>query len=200
MSLFSTVSASVRIIGGKWRSRRLNFPPVNALRPTPDAVRETLFNWLNLTIEGTRCLDLYAGSGALGFEAISRGAERVVLVEKHRKVVKVLRANKQSIDSDRQIDITNCTALQYISTCDKQFDLIFLDPPFATDELAKASYHINKKGLLKADGLIYIESPSDLKISPVPETWVTLKQAQKRAVRYTLAQFQTRTLKPHLDV
>ncbi len=194
------MSARVRIIGGKWRSRMLNFPPVNALRPTPDAVRETLFNWLSLSIDGASCLDLYAGSGALGFEAISRGAKHTVLVEKNLKVVKALRANKELIDTDKQIDVTNCAGLQYIATCDKQFDIIFLDPPFATDELAKASYHINKKSLLKVDGLVYIESPSELKVLPIPESWVTLKQAQKGAVRYTLAQFQSSFPRAPIDV
>ncbi len=194
------MSARVRIIGGKWRSRMLPFPPVNALRPTPEVVRETLFNWLSGSINGLDCLDLYAGSGALGFEAISRGAQSAVLVEKNPKVVKVLRTNKKLIDQDAQIEVTGCEALQYLGTSQRQFDLIFLDPPFATDELAKVCYQINKKGLLRPDGLVYLEAPSDLKKLPIPNAWIILKQAQKGAVSYTLAQFQTSNEKSPIDV
>ncbi|MFT5259331.1 MAG: 16S rRNA (guanine966-N2)-methyltransferase [Saprospiraceae bacterium] len=185
------MSGRVRIIGGKWRSRLLSFPSVDALRPTPDAVRETAFNWLSQSIEGMACLDLYAGSGALGFEAVSRGAQSAVLVEKNTKVVKALRASKELVDSADQIEITACAGLEYIATTVRKFDLIFLDPPFASDELAKACYHIDKMNLLNLDGLVYLESPSDLKKLPIPDTWVVLKQAHKGAVSYTLAQFKT---------
>ncbi len=193
-------SPRVRLIGGKWRSRWLNFPATNALRPTPDAVRETLFNWLMPYINGRTCLDLYAGSGALGFEAVSRGAKSAVLVEKNPRAAKALRTNQASIDEHGQVDITCCAALDYLATCAHRFDLIFLDPPFATDELAKACYKIEKKQLLIEDGLVYVESPSELKSLPVPENWQPLKQAQKGAVRYTLLQLSNPKLGSNTDV
>ncbi len=179
-------SNRLRIVGGKWRSRMLHFPSVNALRPTPDAVRETLFNWLARDVVGRDCLDLYAGSGALGFEAVSRGARSAVLVEKHPRVVKALRENKKLIDQDDQISVIQCAALQYLPTCQQQFDLIFLDPPYASDELAKACWHLEKHQLLKPETLIYLESPAELKKLPIPDYWQVLKEAVKGAVRYTL--------------
>jgi 16S rRNA (guanine966-N2)-methyltransferase len=179
-------AGKIRIVGGKWRRRLLSFPGVSALRPTPDAVRETVFNWLMPYIQDRRCLDLYAGSGALGFEAVSRGAASAVLVEKNPKVVKALRQNKQLIDTDNQISVTACTALQYISTAGTHFGLVFLDPPFATDELEKACYQLQKHGLIAPDGLIYLEHASDRKLLFLPEHWRELKNAQRGGVRYTL--------------
>ena len=181
-------AGKVRIIGGKWRSRILHFPGVNALRPTPDAVRETLFNWLAPYIQGRRCLDLYAGSGALGFEAVSRGAATAVLVEKNPRVVKALRQNQRALDSDRQISVTLCAAMQYLSTAEARFDLVFLDPPFATDELEKACYQLQKRGLIGADGLIYLEHASDRKLAMIPDSWQVLKSAQRGGVCYTIYQ------------
>ncbi len=181
-------AGKIRIVGGKWRRRLLSFPGVSALRPTPDAVRETVFNWLMPYIQGRRCLDLYAGSGALGFEAVSRGAASAVLVEKNPKVVKALRHNKQVIDTGNQISVTACTALQYISTAGTRFNLVFLDPPFATDELEKACYQLQKHGLIAPDGLIYLEHASDRKLLYLPDNWRELKNAQRGDVRYTLYQ------------
>ncbi len=179
-------AGKVRIIGGKWRSRQLMFPAVNALRPSPDAVRETLFNWLAPTITGARCLDLYAGSGALGFEAVSRGAVSAVLIEKNAKVAQALRKNQTLIDTQNQISVTQCAAVQYISTATANFDLVFLDPPFATDELEKACYQLQKHGLIAANGVIYLERASDRKLVYLPETWREIKSAQRGGVKYAL--------------
>lgn len=164
----------------------LSFPGVNALRPTPDAVRETVFNWLAAHIEGRHCLDLYAGSGALGFEAVSRGAADAVLIEKNPRVVKALRQNQQAIDNNDQLSITCCAALQYLSTCNTCFDLIFLDPPFASEELEKACYQVQKRGLIAPRGLVYLEHASDRALRYLPEAWCALKTAQRGGVRYTL--------------
>ena len=176
----------VRIVGGKWRRRMLSFPGVNALRPTPDAVRETLFNWQAPSIAGRHCLDLYAGSGALGFEAVSRGAADAVLVEKNPRIVRALRQNQRAIDSDRQISVTACAAMQYLATCGTHYDLIFLDPPFASEELEKACYQIQKRGLIAPRGLVYLEHASDRELRYLPETWCELKSAQRGGVRYAL--------------
>ena len=181
-------AGKVRIVGGKWRSRILHFPGVKALRPTPDAVRETVFNWLAPYIRGRHCLDLYAGSGALGFEAVSRGAASAVLVEKNPRVVKALRQNQRALDPEKQISITLCAALQYLSTADSHFDLIFLDPPFATDELEKACYQLQKRGLIEPGGLIYLEHASDRKLAYLPDNWQILKSAQRGGVCYTIYQ------------
>ncbi|TPW17985.1 MAG: methyltransferase, partial [Halothiobacillaceae bacterium] len=119
---------SLRIIGGTWRSRRLEFPTVEQLRPTPDRVRETLFNWLQHRIGGARCLDLFAGSGALGFEALSRGANEVVFVEIDPAAVQALRANAQRLQADNA-QIIHEEALRYLAKPADPFDIIFLDPP-----------------------------------------------------------------------
>jgi len=181
-------SGKVRIIGGKWRRRLLAFPGVNGLRPTPDAVRETVFNWLIPYIEGRVCLDLYAGSGALGFEAVSRGAKSAVVVEKNPKAARALRENQQSIDAQNQISVTMCAALQYLSTSSARFDMVFLDPPFATDELEKACYQLQKHGLIAPYGLIYLEHASDRDLVYLPDDWCELKSAQRGGVRYALYQ------------
>lgn len=182
----SLKAGKVRIVGGKWRSRILSFPGVNALRPTPDAVRETVFNWLAPYIQGRCCLDLYAGSGALGFEAVSRGAASAVLVEKNPRAVNALRRNQLAIDRDNQISVTACSAIQYLSTSDRQFDLVFLDPPFASDELEKACYQLQKRGLIAPDSLIYLEHARKHTITYLPETWHMLKTAHRGDVSCTI--------------
>ena len=183
-------SGKVRIIGGKWRRRLLSFPGVSGLRPTPDAVRETVFNWLMPYVNGRACLDLYAGSGALGFEAVSRGAASAVLVEKNPKAAKALRQNQQNIDVQKQLSVTACAALQYVSTACSPFDLVFLDPPFATDELEKACYQLQKHGLIAPDGLIYLEHAIDRDLVYLPDVWHELKSAQRGGVRYALYQLK----------
>ncbi len=181
-------AGKVRIIGGKWRSRKLLFPGVSGLRPTPDAVRETLFNWLAPVITGSSCLDLYAGSGALGFEAVSRGATRAVLVEKNPKVVKALKKNQQMIDTNEQLSITCCAALAYLSSVNQVFDIAFVDPPFATDELEKACHQLQKHDLIAPRGLIYLEYAQNRELRYLPENWRLLKQAQRGGVVYELYQ------------
>ena len=179
-------SGKVRIIGGKWRSRLLAFPGASGLRPSPSAVRETLFNWLVPMIKGRACLDLYAGSGALGFEAVSRGAKNAVLIENNPKVAKALRQSQQAIDTQNQISITQCAALQYLATANIQFDLVFLDPPFATDELEKACYQLRKYALIAPNGLIYLEHASDRELLYLPDEWGKIKQSQRGGVISTL--------------
>lgn len=183
-------SGKVRIIGGQWRSRMLSFPDVAALRPTPAAVRETLFNWLAPYLHGRVCLDLYAGSGALGFEAASRGVDSVVLVEKNPRVVAALKRNQRLIDAQNTISVTHCPALQYLSTTDRVFDLIFLDPPFASDELEKACYQIKKRGLIAPLGLIYLECASSRDLGYLPKAWRKIKSTRRGGVKCTLYQFE----------
>lgn len=182
-------SGKVRIIGGQWRSRMLSFPDVATLRPTPGAMRETLFSWLMPYLHGRVCLDLYAGSGALGFEAASRGAGSVVMVEKNPRVAAALKRNQQLIDDQNKISVTQCAALAYLSTTDRLFDLIFLDPPFASDELEKACYQIEKRGLIAPLGLIYLECASKRDLAYLPDAWQALKSTRRGGVKCTLYQF-----------
>lgn len=119
----------VRIVGGQWRGRKLGFPDLPGLRPTPDRVRETLFNWLAPVITGSRCLDLFAGSGALGFEAASRGAAEVVLVEREPQIAKALREQVQLLHA-KNVEIMQADALQYLQGTPRGFDILLLDPPF----------------------------------------------------------------------
>jgi len=152
----------VRIIGGDWRSRLLKFPDAEGLRPTADRARETLFNWLGQSLDGYTCLDLFAGSGALGFEALSRGAAYVVLVEKQNRVYACLTENAQMLGAGDRMVIIRQDAFDFLSSSKKVFDLVFLDPPFGyglVDRLLpKVVEHV------KPGGLIYIES--ELEILP----------------------------------
>ena len=127
----------VRIVGGQWRGRKLSFPDLPGLRPTPDRVRETLFNWLAPVIAGSRCLDLFAGSGALGFEAASRGAARVTLVEREPQIARVLREQAQ-LFSAQTIEVMQADALQYLQGAPGDTDILFLDPPFGQGLLESA--------------------------------------------------------------
>ncbi|MCU0973474.1 MAG: 16S rRNA (guanine(966)-N(2))-methyltransferase RsmD, partial [Burkholderiales bacterium] len=124
----------VRIIGGAWRRRFVHFPAVEGLRPSPDRVRETLFNWLGHDLTGLACLDLYAGSGALGFEAASRGAARVLMVERDRVVARALRENAARLAAT-QVEVVQADALAHLRHDTRMYDVVFLDPPFSEDLL-----------------------------------------------------------------
>jgi 16S rRNA (guanine966-N2)-methyltransferase len=150
------VSANeVRIVGGTWRSRRIRFVPREGLRPTPDRVRETLFNWLGQDLTGLRCLDLFAGSGALGFEAASRNAARVVMVERDRAAFEALRANKEALDAGR-VELVRGDALEFVRGAKGLFDVIFLDPPFDADHWARLVPAL--PGLMAPEARVYCES------------------------------------------
>lgn len=145
----------VRIIGGQYRRRLLDVPAVEGLRPTPDRVRETLFNWLGQELDGLRCLDLFAGSGALGFEAASRGASEVVLVEKVRNVADTLRRNVQHLGAV-QMQVQNQDASTYLRSGQGLFDVIFVDPPYASELLDQVLPLLSAR--LAADGRLYVET------------------------------------------
>ncbi|MBI5463147.1 MAG: 16S rRNA (guanine(966)-N(2))-methyltransferase RsmD [Gammaproteobacteria bacterium] len=150
------VRNQVRIGGGQWRGRKLSFPDVPGLRPTPDRVRETLFNWLAPVLAGSRCLDLFAGSGALGFEAASRGAAEVVLVERDATVVKALREQQQRLAAT-QIQIVQADALQFLGGTPRPFDIVLLDPPFGQD-LLEAALAALTSAWLAPTAFIYLEA------------------------------------------
>ena len=169
-------SNQVRIVAGRWRGRKLSFPDASGLRPTPDRIRETLFNWLAPLLPGACCLDLFAGSGALGFEAASRGAARVVMVDRNADIVRHLRLNQQLLCAD-EIEILQQDAARYLSGGSGQFDLVFLDPPFKDSALLQKSIRmLNETGCLKADARIYLEMPAKAPEPLLPKCWTIEKQ------------------------
>lgn len=147
-------SNSLRLIGGQWRGRVLRFPSVPGLRPTPDRVRETVFNWLGQRLDGMSCLDLFAGSGALGLEAASRGATRVVMIERDMLAATALEAHVRALDAT-MVRVIRADALNWIRGAEDSFDLIFLDPPFASDLLPLAL--AQAATVLAPEGTIYAE-------------------------------------------
>jgi len=150
--------SELRIIGGQWRGRKLSFTPIEGLRPTPDRVRETLFNWLMHDIHGARCCDLFAGSGLLGFEALSRGAAHVDMVDTSKKVIQTLEDNRKKLNIDN-IAIIKKNALDFLKDTKTPYDIIFLDPPFTQNLWEPCLNLIRQHKLLTKDGLIYIETP-----------------------------------------
>ena len=176
----------IRIIGGRWRSRKLGFSSKGELRPSPDAVRETLFNWLQHDIQQCHCLDLFAGSGALGFEAASRGAASVVLVESDPDIVRQLKSNKALLEAGEGVIVVNSRAANFIENCDRQFDLLFLDPPFESDQLQRICAQIDKSRILAPGALIYIESPKSRIPLPIPPSWHIIREKTRGLVQSTL--------------
>jgi 16S rRNA (guanine966-N2)-methyltransferase len=152
---------SVRIIGGAWRRRVLRFPDADAegLRPTPDRVRETLFNWLGQDLSGLSCLDLFAGSGALGFEAASRGASSVLMVDRSPAAAAALRANARKLGAEGRVEITRADAVEFALLRDAgapRFDVLFLDPPYHQGWIARLAPLL--PGLMADEGVVYVEA------------------------------------------
>ncbi len=146
---------TVRISAGEWRSRLLKFPDVDGLRPTPDRVRQTVFNWLGQELHGLSCLDLFAGTGVMAFEALSRGASQVVLIEKSRLAYQALLDNKTALKATNA-QVLNLDALQFLKQNQQLFDVIFVDPPYHQGLINQALPLI--KNALSEDGLIYVEA------------------------------------------
>lgn len=174
------IANRVRIIGGIHRRRLIAFPDAGGLRPTPDRVRETLFNWLGQTLEGKDCLDLFAGAGALGFEAASREAGSVVMVERDERVFKALSATAEALKT-RNVELVRGDALEYVARNRRKFHVVFLDPPYQSGLLAKVLPEVGK--CLAADGQVYAESGTPLE--PGPE-WTVWRQGKAGSVYYYL--------------
>jgi 16S rRNA (guanine966-N2)-methyltransferase len=170
----------IRIIGGQYRGRRIAVPERDNLRPTPDRVRETLFNWLGQTMEGRSCLDLFAGSGALGFEAASRGAARVVMVENDRSVFAALSKTSVAIGA-RQVELVCDDAFAYLNRTRERFDVVFLDPPFRQNALPALLEAL--PALLAPGARVYIEAAQPLEPDA---SWRELKRARAGHVSYQL--------------
>ena len=176
----------LRIIAGRWRGRRWQFP-AGAIRPTSDRVRETLFNWLQGRLAGRRCLDLYAGSGALGLEALSRGAAHCVFVDRDVKVLAALGALLQEWGAaSDEAQLEHAEALRYLAREPQPFDLVFLDPPFAGEELSRSMTQLEAGGWLAPAGLVYLEHPRAVPVPEPPPAWQTLRRGSAGAVGYDL--------------
>lgn len=180
----SKPAPSVRIVGGEWRGRRIAVP-ASDVRPTPDRVRETVFNWLQPWIDGARCLDLFAGTGAFGFEALSRGAASAVLVERDPVAVHNLQATKTALKADAA-RIEPTSAALFLQAKPQPFDIVFLDPPFASGELAAVLAQLSQ-GWIAPAGLIYIESPAAAGTPALPPSWTWLRNKTAGQVGYHLA-------------
>ena len=179
----SAATGQVRIIGGTYRRRLITFPARPGLRPTPDRVRETLFNWLGQSLEGCSCLDLFAGSGALGFEAASRGASRVVMVERDRAACNALTMNQGRLGASA-VELVGGDASDWLARTAERFDVVFLDPPFRQNVLPQLLERLPR--VLGAGARVYLESERALEAGGA---WQELRAARAGQVSYQLLQW-----------
>lgn len=178
----------LRIIGGQWRSRRLNFIDAQGLRPTPDRVRETLFNWLAPYIDGAKVLDCFAGSGALFFEALSRGAAHVLALELNKAAAQKLQSNLQLLNANNA-KVEHTDSLKFLGqTTYEQYDVVFLDPPFHRDLLPQAAKLLQDNNWLAQQALIYTESELPPTSMPLPSNWQLLREKHAGQIYYALWQ------------
>lgn len=183
----------VRIIGGIWRGRKLNFSARADLRPTPDRIRETLFNWLQPVIAGAHCLDLFAGSGALGLESLSRGAAQAVMVERDPWVCREIQTHIERFAAERGRVIT-ADALSYLRGSARCFGIVFLDPPFESGLLGSCCNYLEERGWLAPGAYIYLEARGRGSLPPLPATWNLLHGKRAGEVGYYLARKDLNTL------
>lgn len=180
---------SVRIIGGRWRGRKLPVPDAPGLRPSGDRVRETLFNWLQPHIQGARCADLFAGTGALGFEAASRGAGEVTLVERSANLADVLRHTAESLQA-ANVQIVHADALDWLGAqAPGSLDIIFVDPPFDTHLGKNTLERVSESRALASGGLVYLESPR-ADAQSVPGNFLVAREKLMGGVRLSLLEWQ----------
>lgn len=190
MAKKNTSSGQVRIISGQWRSRKLPIHDLEGLRPTTDRVRETLFNWLANDIRGARVLDCFAGSGALGLEALSRYANFATMIELQKNAANQLKQNLATLQC-QNAEVVNADSLQMLAKGTATgFDIVFIDPPFHKDLAGKTVELLMTHQWLNNDALIYVETESTLASFQVPATWVALKEKQAGQVCYRLYQYQ----------
>jgi 16S rRNA (guanine966-N2)-methyltransferase len=183
-----TSTGSIRIIAGKHRGRKLPVLMAEGLRPTTDRVKETVFNWLMPYIHGANCLDCFAGAGSLGFEALSRGAAQVHLIELNDTAAKQLQKNKNLLNADNVI-VTNSNALNFLKSSTKQqYDLVFIDPPFREGLVTQTAELLND-GWLAEQALIYVEMETQ-NVQQLPANWTLLKEKVAGQVAYRLFQYE----------
>ncbi|MGD8567685.1 MAG: 16S rRNA (guanine(966)-N(2))-methyltransferase RsmD [Gammaproteobacteria bacterium] len=182
---------TVRIIAGQWRNRKLHFADIAELRPTPDRVRETVFNWLQPVIAGSRCLDLFAGSGALGFEALSRGADHCLFVDQHPQSIEQIQKNLHTLKTNAGETLLGDT-MQVLkrlheSPADKQFDVAFVDPPYAANCALECCQLLVNHQWLAEEAWIYVESAKPVTENQLPSGWQLHRQKKAGNVHYHLA-------------
>jgi 16S rRNA (guanine966-N2)-methyltransferase len=177
---------AVRIIGGRWRGRKVSFPAAAAIRPSPDRVRETLFNWLAPVIRGARCLDLFAGSGVLGLEALSRGAASAVLLDRDRAVVRHLRSCADSLGATGA-SVVEAEAMAWLDAGQGPYDIVFLDPPFDCGLMPGLLAKLDRPGGLAPGACVYIERPADEGAPALPPGWTLHRSGRAGDVGYYLA-------------
>lgn len=188
----SVSAGQIRIIGGQWRGRKLPVPDSAGLRPTTDRVRETLFNWLAPDIQEARCLDCFAGSGALGLEALSRYAASATLLELERSVAQQLSQNLQTLRAT-QAKVVQTNTLQWLSQPGEPFDVVFVDPPFRKRLLQETLTLLEQNGWLAAEALIYVESEVENGAPVAPANWDLYREKIAGQVAYRLYQRQQET-------
>ena len=177
----------LRIIGGKWRGRKASFPPNPSIRPTPDRVRETLFNWLMQEMAGSRCLDLFAGSGALGLESLSRGASQVVFVDQDRASCQSIRKNLESLGAGPGTWQVHCSeAADWLARNPEPFDISFMDPPFSSADSSADGYRCLHDVCASTRHYVYVESAAALDASDLPTGWLIHRQKRAGAVHFSL--------------
>lgn len=174
----------LRIVGGRWRGRRIDFPAIDAIRPTPDRVRETLFNWLQHAIVGARCLDLFAGSGALGLEALSRGAAHATFVDRERRIGQHVKEALERFEATNA-DVVVGDAAQFLGRTPEPYDIVFLDPPFAANVLPQ-TFRSLAAGWLRPGAFIYVECSADAPLPALPEGWTLYRSKRAGQVGYHL--------------
>lgn len=179
------MKSKLRIIAGEWRSRQIVFEDSPGLRPTPARIRETLFNWLQHDVVASRSLDLYAGTGALGFEAVSRGAKSAVMVENNAQVCRLIKENSGKLTTD-QIKIIQSDVFRFLAGDSTSFDLVFLDPPFAQNLAQQTCHWLEDKAWLAENAKIYVEVESQLILDNIPTNWKLLKSKRAGEVGYHL--------------
>lgn len=176
-----------RIISGKWRGRNIKFDDAEGLRPTTDRIRETVFSWLQPYLPQSHCLDCFAGSGVLGFEALSRGAADVVFLEKNKQTVRNLKQNAELLSAENAL-IQQVDSLGWLKSkqqTGQAFDIVFLDPPFHSGLLARCCSLLSNSGCLSEDAIIYVEHATDEKVE-LPENWNCLREKSSGQVSYQL--------------
>lgn len=183
-------AGQIRIIGGQWRGRKLPVPDSPGLRPTTDRVRETLFNWLVPVIQQARCLDGFAGSGALGFEALSRYAAHVTLLENERSIARQLEQNAVLLKTDNA-RIINTNTLNWLAQAGEPYDVVFLDPPFRRDLLNQTLTLLEQQGWLAPEAWIYVETEVENGELEIPVTWTLHREKVAGQVAYRLYIRQT---------
>ena len=177
---------SFRIISGEYKGRKFEFMPSLDLRPTPDRLRETLFNWLGQSIDGKTCLDLFAGTGSLGLESLSRGADKIIFVEKNSNHLDKIKEYIKSLKANGDISVIHDDVLTWLDETNDNFDLIFVDPPFHQDLAKKVLSKIRTNSLLANLGNIYLEVEKELDLNFLNGYWEVIKETKSGKKKYLL--------------